>query len=93
MSKRRRKFLTDSAQAIGQQLIWHDANNQRDIETAFTTFVQRGARCQTAPLKTRTAHSAGFPRDMSDASENGQAQNRIYPSASPGTIRRWADDT
>jgi hypothetical protein len=38
-----RRDVQAAAQAIGQQLIWHDANNQRDIETAFTTFVQRGA--------------------------------------------------
>ncbi len=38
-----RRDVRAAAQAIGQQLIWHDANNQRDIETAFTTFVQRGA--------------------------------------------------
>jgi putative tryptophan/tyrosine transport system substrate-binding protein len=32
-----------AAQAIGQQLIWHEVSNERDIETAFATFVQRGA--------------------------------------------------
>ena len=32
-----------AAQAIGQQLIVLDASSDRDIETAFATFVQRGA--------------------------------------------------
>ena len=32
-----------AAQAIGQQLITLDASSDRDIETAFATFVQRGA--------------------------------------------------
>jgi putative ABC transport system substrate-binding protein len=38
-----RRDVQAAAQAIGQQLIWHDAGNERDIEIAFTTFVQRGA--------------------------------------------------
>jgi putative ABC transport system substrate-binding protein len=38
-----RRDVQAAAQAIGQQLILHDASNERDIETAFTTFVQRGA--------------------------------------------------
>ena len=32
-----------AAQAIGQQLIVLDVSSDRDIETAFATFVQRGA--------------------------------------------------
>ena len=32
-----------AAQAIGQQLIILDVSSDRDIETAFATFVQRGA--------------------------------------------------
>jgi len=31
-----------AAKAVGQQLVVHDVSNERDIETAFTTFVQRG---------------------------------------------------
>ena len=38
-----RKDLQVAAQAIGQQLIILDVSNARDIETAFSTFVQRGA--------------------------------------------------
>ena len=38
-----RKDLQVAAQAIGQQLIILDVSNDRDIETAFATFVQRGA--------------------------------------------------
>jgi putative tryptophan/tyrosine transport system substrate-binding protein len=38
-----RKDLQVAAQAIGQQLIIPDVSNDRDIETAFVTFVQRGA--------------------------------------------------
>ena len=38
-----RKDLQVAAQAIGQQLIILDVSNARDIETAFATFVQRGA--------------------------------------------------
>ena len=32
-----------AAQAIGQQLIILDVSSDHDIETAFATFVQRGA--------------------------------------------------
>jgi putative ABC transport system substrate-binding protein len=38
-----RRDLQDAAQAIGQQLIILDVSTDRDIETAFATFVQRGA--------------------------------------------------
>jgi ABC-type uncharacterized transport system substrate-binding protein len=38
-----RSDLQAAAQAIGQQLIWHDVSNEREIEPAFTTFIQRGA--------------------------------------------------
>jgi putative ABC transport system substrate-binding protein len=38
-----RKDVRAAAQAIGQQIIVFDVNSERDIETAFSTFVQRGA--------------------------------------------------
>ena len=38
-----RRDVQAAAQVIGQQLIVLDANSDRDIETAFATFVQRGA--------------------------------------------------
>jgi putative ABC transport system substrate-binding protein len=38
-----RRDVLASAQAIGQQLIILDVRSLRDIETAFATFVQRGA--------------------------------------------------
>ena len=38
-----RNDLRVAAQAIGQQLIILDVSNDRDIETAFATFMQRGA--------------------------------------------------
>jgi putative ABC transport system substrate-binding protein len=38
-----RRDVQAAAQAIGQQLIILDVRNVRDIETAFATFVQRGA--------------------------------------------------
>jgi putative ABC transport system substrate-binding protein len=38
-----RKDLEAAAQAIGQQLIILDVGAGRDIETAFATFIQRGA--------------------------------------------------
>jgi putative ABC transport system substrate-binding protein len=38
-----RKDVQAAAQAIGQQLIILDASSDRDIDTAFATFVQRGA--------------------------------------------------
>jgi putative ABC transport system substrate-binding protein len=38
-----RRDVQAAAQAIGHQLIILDASNDRDIETAFATFVQRGA--------------------------------------------------
>jgi hypothetical protein len=41
-----------AAQAIGQQLIIIDVSSDRDIETAFATFVQRGAvRCSSVPAR------------------------------------------
>ena len=38
-----RKDVQAAAQVIGQQLIILDVSSDRDIETAFATFVQRGA--------------------------------------------------
>jgi putative ABC transport system substrate-binding protein len=38
-----RRDVQVAAQALGQQLIILDASNNRDIETAFATFAQRGA--------------------------------------------------
>jgi ABC-type uncharacterized transport system substrate-binding protein len=38
-----RKDVRAAAQALGQQLIIFDATSDRDIETAFATFVQHGA--------------------------------------------------
>jgi putative ABC transport system substrate-binding protein len=38
-----RRDVQAAAQAIGQQLIILDVSSERDIETAFVTFVQRGA--------------------------------------------------
>ena len=38
-----RRDVQAAAQAIGQQLIVLDVSSDRDIETAFATFVQRGA--------------------------------------------------
>jgi putative ABC transport system substrate-binding protein len=38
-----RKDVVSAAQAVGQQLIVLDAASGRDIELAFTRFVQRGA--------------------------------------------------
>src|SRR4051812_12890428 len=32
-----------AAKAVGQQLVVHDVSNERDIEAAFTTLLQRGA--------------------------------------------------
>jgi len=37
-----RKDVQAAAQAIGQQLIIVDVNSERDMETAFATFAQRG---------------------------------------------------
>ena len=39
-----RRDLQAAAQAVGQQLVVFDAASERDIETAFAMFVQRGAR-------------------------------------------------
>jgi putative ABC transport system substrate-binding protein len=42
-TERDRNDVQAAAQAIGQQLIILDVSSERDIETAFATFVQRGA--------------------------------------------------
>jgi putative ABC transport system substrate-binding protein len=42
-SEAERRDVLAAAQAIGQQLVVLDVDNERDIETAFATFVQRGA--------------------------------------------------
>ena len=42
-AERERRDMQAAAQAIGQELIVVDVSGDRDIETAFTTFVQRGA--------------------------------------------------
>jgi len=38
-----RRYVQAAAQAIGQQLLILDVTSDRDIESAFATFVQRGA--------------------------------------------------
>ena len=38
----KRRDVQAAAQEIGQQLIILDVNSDRDIETAFATFVERG---------------------------------------------------
>jgi putative ABC transport system substrate-binding protein len=38
-----RRDVQAAAQTIGQQLVVLDANNDRDIDAAFATFIQRGA--------------------------------------------------
>jgi putative ABC transport system substrate-binding protein len=38
-----RRDVQAAAEAIGQQLVTVDVRNARDIETAFATFVERGA--------------------------------------------------
>jgi putative ABC transport system substrate-binding protein len=38
-----RRDVQAAAQKLGQQFIILDASNDRDIETSFATFVQRGA--------------------------------------------------
>jgi putative ABC transport system substrate-binding protein len=43
LTEAERKDVQAAAQAIGQQLIIFDISSDRDIETAFAAFVQRGA--------------------------------------------------
>jgi putative ABC transport system substrate-binding protein len=43
LTEAERRDVQAAAQAIGQQLIIFDVSSDRDIETAFATFVQRGA--------------------------------------------------
>ena len=42
-AREERRDVQAAAQAIGQQLIIFEASSDRDIETAFATFAQRGA--------------------------------------------------
>jgi putative ABC transport system substrate-binding protein len=74
-SERERRDVQAAAQAFGQELIVVDVSSDRDIETAFTTFVQRGAgalfvgisaffnsrRKQVAALAARHALAAIYP--------------------------------
>ena len=43
LTEAERKDVQTAAQSIGQQLVVIDISSARDIETAFATFVQRGA--------------------------------------------------
>jgi putative ABC transport system substrate-binding protein len=74
-AERERRDVQAAAQAIGQQLIVVEAGSDSDIETAFTTFVQRGAgalfvgigaffnsrRARVAALAARHALAAAYP--------------------------------
>ena len=43
LTEAERRDVQTAAQAIGQQLVFVDVSNERDIETAFATSVQQGA--------------------------------------------------
>jgi len=43
LTEAERRDVQAAAQAIGQQLVIFDVSSERDIETAFATFVQHGA--------------------------------------------------
>jgi putative tryptophan/tyrosine transport system substrate-binding protein len=43
LTEAERRDVRTAAQAIGQQLVFVDVSNERDIETAFATSVQQGA--------------------------------------------------
>jgi putative ABC transport system substrate-binding protein len=56
-----RRDVQAGAQAIGQQLVVLDVGSDREIESAFATFVQRGpARCSSVPARSSTPVESGW---------------------------------
>jgi putative ABC transport system substrate-binding protein len=76
-----RKDVQAAAQAIGQQLTILDASNDRDIDAAFATFVQRG----TAALLAGSSPFMTFHRERLIALAARHALPAVY------TLREFAE--
>ena len=80
-----RRQVQAAAQTIGQQLINLDIKSDHDIETAFTTFVQRGAGALfvRVPARSRTPTGNGL------SSWRPGMQFRRRPQRASGTMSRY----
>ena len=101
-----RSDVQAAAKAIGQQLVIVDASSDRDIATAFATFVQRGAGAllvgsgeffnvhqeRMIALAARHALPASYTgREPRDRRRPDELWNQHYRCLSPNRRLRWTD--